>query len=759
MIVFIRKHSTLACCILAAFSAVALPYAAALPAGNTALTNSVLCLITAVCAYFLLRRAAEVLTCRLFAFSLIGGFLLSLFLVVGRSIYLTYHFAFTVAGALKALFTALAFTPLPAAMLCILFDELPRAGARCNGNARALRFDPLAWSPTMLFFAVWAILLLCWLPAYLGFFPGVYGYDMHNQHHQVTAGVYNTFQPLIHTLFYQVFYRLGVAFTGTATGGVAIYTAAQTATLSACLAWGIAYLVRRMKVPTVIACVCVAFYAILPYNAVLAVSSTKDAIYGGLFVCLLVQTFDLCVEPAAFFRSPWRMIRFVLTVLLACLFRNNMIYALCFLAVFLVLGVKEKRLWIIGLAAVSLLAAVSGKVLLSKALGASDGPRIEMLSIPIQQVACVYDRHSGELTTEQRERITAYLPEEALENFDPLLSDHIKDHCNIGDGVPSILGFLGVWTEFLPQYWNDYADQFLTMTLGYWYPDETLHDDVYAGYHEADTEESLGYQYTGFMESINDGVERRSLWPAAERYYNFFAHENGHERIPLLSLLFSPGFYCWMLLIAMLAMLYLKRYRLLWPMMLPLGVWLTLLLGPCLVMRYAYPIMASFPVFLAVCFNNRESVRLIAPEPSAADGKKDGRGAELARFAAAGAFGFVIDYGIMVVMTELLNVHYLVATGVGFTVSVIVNYLLCAYWVFRGANRRSAGVKAAFVITSLIGLGLNELIMFLLVDAVHVNYLIAKLLAVLVVMIWNYVTKRRVLAKKNNKEQRAEENA
>ena len=747
MTAFLKKHSVAAAWVLAACAAAAFPFVAAVMDSAAPLTNSVLLLLCGAAAFFLIRRALDVLTDRLFWFAFAGGFLLSLFLAVGRDICLVRHVDLTVRGLLRLLLVSAAFTPLPAAGLCVLFDALPRAGRRANANADAA-IGPARLPGAGLFLLVWVVLLVCWLPAYLGFFPGIYGYDMHNQHHQVMSGLYNTFQPLIHTLFYQLCYRLGAAVTGSATGGVAVYTAVQALALSACLAGVVTYLEKRLRAPAAVTYLSAAFYALLPYHAVLAVSSTKDAVFGGLFLVLLLQVYDVCIDPKAFFRAPLRIAGFVLSVVLTCLFRNNMLYALCFLAPFLVLGVKEKRVLVLGLAIVSLLIAVLGKTALKRACGASDGPRIEMLSVPIQQVAMVYSRHADELTAAQKAQITEYLPEAALNDFDPLLADHVKDHCNIGDGAPSIRGFLSVWASLLPQYLNDYADEFLLITCGYWYPDETLHDDIYAGYHEADTEESLGYQYTGFMESIDPDVKKQSLWPAAERYYNFFAHENGHERIPLVSLLFSPGFACWALLIAMLALLYFRQYRLLLPLMLPLGTWLTLLLGPCLVIRYAYPLMASLPLLVGVCLNRRDDTRLCAPEPQAAG---NGRGAEMLRFAIAGGLGFLIDYGLMVALTELVGMHYLVATAIGFTVSVIANYLLCAYWVFRGANTGNKGVKAGFLLTSVIGLGLNELIMFLLVDAAHWNYMLAKLLAVVLVMVWNYITKRKILVKKEKK--------
>ena len=245
-------------------------------------------------------------------------------------------------------------------------------------------------------------------------------------------------------------------------------------------------------------------------------------------------------------------------------------------------------------------------------------------------------------------------------------------------------------------------------------------------------------------------MQKRSLWPAAERYYQWFAHENGHQRIPVFSLLFAPGTYCWAMLIVLIALLYFRQFRLALPLALPFGVWLTLLLGPCVIVRYAYPIIAGAPLLLGLLCNGTEQCRLRVLEDAARRGG-DNRGMEMLRFAVAGGVGFVIDYGCMVLLVRAFRLHYLIATALAFLLSVIVNYLLCAYWVFKGADTKSRGVQAGFIITSLIGLGLNEVFMLLFVDALHIHYAIAKLIAVVLVMIWNYISKRRVLVSKPKK--------
>ena len=138
--------------------------------------------------------------------------------------------------------------------------------------------------------------------------------------------------------------------------------------------------------------------------------------------------------------------------------------------------------------------------------------------------------------------------------------------------------------------------------------------------------------------------------------------------------------------------------------------------------------------------------------------QKKSRAAEIIRFALTGGVCFVVELAVLILLKGKFGVDTLIATPIAFLISVILNYLLCVVWVFRGAKNRGAGAKAGFLITSLIGLGLNELLMLifrltlgedtviLTIGSREINmYVLNKCLATLIVMIWNYCSKRAVL--------------
>ncbi|WP_122641760.1 GtrA family protein [Luxibacter massiliensis] len=116
---------------------------------------------------------------------------------------------------------------------------------------------------------------------------------------------------------------------------------------------------------------------------------------------------------------------------------------------------------------------------------------------------------------------------------------------------------------------------------------------------------------------------------------------------------------------------------------------------------------------------------------------------QIVRFAVVGGSAFVIDYGIMVLLTEAFGVNYLISSAVSFSVSVIFNYLLSVHWVFNVTDDRSQTQDfMVFIILSVIGLGINQFIMWVAVDKLHIFYMLSKIGATGVVMVYNFITRK-----------------
>ncbi|MFG6330772.1 MAG: GtrA family protein [Lachnospiraceae bacterium] len=123
---------------------------------------------------------------------------------------------------------------------------------------------------------------------------------------------------------------------------------------------------------------------------------------------------------------------------------------------------------------------------------------------------------------------------------------------------------------------------------------------------------------------------------------------------------------------------------------------------------------------------------------------------QIIKFGFVGFLCFFIDYGVMVFLTERFGVDYRLSCGISFTVSVIVNYLLSVTFVFEtDKEKKKTGEFVIFVILSLIGLGINEACMWLAVEFAGIHYKLSKIGATAVVMVYNFISRKLFIEKKN----------
>ncbi len=120
--------------------------------------------------------------------------------------------------------------------------------------------------------------------------------------------------------------------------------------------------------------------------------------------------------------------------------------------------------------------------------------------------------------------------------------------------------------------------------------------------------------------------------------------------------------------------------------------------------------------------------------------------AQIMKFGVVGAVAFVIDYGLLALLTEAFGINYLVSATISFTASVVFNYAASMRYVFRhkqGMSRRREFV--IFVVLSVIGLLINNVCMWAGVEWLGVHYLVVKIGATFVVMVWNFITRKKFL--------------
>jgi len=109
------------------------------------------------------------------------------------------------------------------------------------------------------------------------------------------------------------------------------------------------------------------------------------------------------------------------------------------------------------------------------------------------------------------------------------------------------------------------------------------------------------------------------------------------------------------------------------------------------------------------------------------------------KFGVVGFTGLFVDFGLTWLGKEKLKIQKYVANAIGFSAAATSNYILNRIWTFESHNPQIAKEFSAFIFISLIGLGINTFVIWLLVSKTKMNFYIAKVIAIVVVTLWNFL--------------------
>lgn len=438
----------------------------------------------------------------------------------------------------------------------------------------------------------WIIIMIGWFPVLLAYYPGIFAYDASNQVMQVMSGSYSTHHPLLHTLLLGCFFKWGNNL-GSNNTGILLYSIVQMAILAWAMAWAVDYMKKRgMGRGTYI--ILMAFYIFFPVNSMLAISTTKDVLFSAF--CLIVMIFLMKVTDTP---ELWRQKGLVLagSVALAgmMLFRNNALYAcilFCPLFFFCL-----KRYWKNYLGWVGISLILTGVISLSMGmiLRPENGSVVELLSVPLQQMARVGYYHGDELDSAVKEELYHFIPENVVERYAPNISDGVKNFVDGTSIKEESFRFLRIYVKLGLNWPREYLNAFACLTQGFWYIEDTSHAHIYG----VGMESRLGYMLTNYK-SMPEGYEvtHVSYFPQLEYLLEKLFSDNKYLKAPILSVLFAPAFWEWMLVGYTVIVLYKRRYDMLIPVLFLIGYQLTLLLGPVCLIRYVYPVVICVPILL-----------------------------------------------------------------------------------------------------------------------------------------------------------------
>jgi len=120
---------------------------------------------------------------------------------------------------------------------------------------------------------------------------------------------------------------------------------------------------------------------------------------------------------------------------------------------------------------------------------------------------------------------------------------------------------------------------------------------------------------------------------------------------------------------------------------------------------------------------------------------------QIIKFGIVGFLAFLIDYSLLYILTEYFKIYYLYSSIISFIISLIFNYIASIKWVFKVNQQKSIENIIIFTILSIIGLIINQVIMYIMVEIINIWYMFSKLFSTIMVMIFNFITRKKFIEK------------
>lgn len=448
------------------------------------------------------------------------------------------------------------------------------------------------------------IILICYIPYMVSFYPAVMGYDPSNQirefmgmHTRYMDSVIlidpsvtiTNFNPVLHTLLLGGCFKLG-HIMGNDNFGLFIYVIIQCIIVISTFAYSIVYM-KKQGVNKKLLFIVIGMYALIPVFPFYAITTNKDTIFCCFILLYCIKLYDLIKNK----QSVKTYIYFSIIMLFVTLTRNNGIYTIILSLPFALIWLKDKRKPIT-ITLIAVLACYVGynKVILP-AFKISNTSIREMLSVPFQQTARLAKYHPEAFSDEDKEIIDKILVFDTLgSRYSPRLSDPVKNQYNIYTTNEDLKKYFKVWFKGLLKYPDVYIDATISNIYGYFYPD-TSRWYIYYEYNTKLKEAGFDYHY-------NNLEGPRIILSEFAKFYPY---------IPIIGLFVNIGFAGWIYFFLFAALIVKKEYKYI-PFVLPaLSFILVCVAGPAnTYFRYAFPYIMPLPVTLCLLYyifqNNTE---------------------------------------------------------------------------------------------------------------------------------------------------------
>lgn len=579
----IKKHSVLLTLIAVLLCIVAAPYLITENPDSAVFRSGTFGMILLFSCFYPAHQAVVRCSGRALLSGIGLGFLFALALSLGAELYV-YDGLLPGFGSL---IRRLAVPVMAAPLLGLLF-------------ARLMLLSPKGGHVHIPFWIYTLILLVCWLPLLLTYFPAALNYDFPGQIGQYLDKQYSDSQPILHTAFAAGLFALSELLFGNLNSGLLMMTIIQMLLFALSLAYACVFAQRR-GAPLWVLLTMTAYFALHPLFSVMAISTTKDTLFASAILLLSLQTYEIIDEGDAFFDKRCRIILYICMAVCIALLRSNGLVSLLLTFPVLIAVLRGLRKKVIALCALCVVSMIMISSCIDLVFKPADMSIHQSLSLPAQQLVRAY--HLGELSESDKADIESWFISEYGLVLHPYLADGAKGYLNDNRLEADISDFFSLWFKVFKQCPRQYIEAFLMLNIGSWYTDDITHANIYRDASYVDK----GYLQTIEYDMTEYGVHTRTFLPGLQRFFESVCRANVYLDYPILSLLFNTAVPLWLIFFVGAMLIAQNRSRFLPSLLCCIGLWGSyLFFGPCTLARYMLPLFVSAPPLLSAVFFHKE---------------------------------------------------------------------------------------------------------------------------------------------------------
>lgn len=433
----------------------------------------------------------------------------------------------------------------------------------------------------VLVFASVAVIDLLYL--YFALYPGVLTTDSYATIGQLLGKYpYDNVMPFWHTVTVEVFVEAGLRLFGDINAAVALFHSAQILFMAASFGFALMTL-YQIGVPWWLMSAVYVLYAFMPHNIVYSVTLWKDIPFASAGLLFITAFYRLLKDIGR--SKALNIVVFIIGALGFSLWRTNGWYAFLVMTLLMLFLLRREHKMLLAIMVVVLVLCWVMINPLLAALEVGETNFVEAFAIPMQQIARVL--HNGrELHQEETDLLSEiFLIDRVIELYDPQTVDPVKFYTFRSDRVDYLrehaLEYVKLYVKLGLRYPGDYLKAWVEETKGYWN----------GGYQYWTYTLTLGENTYGIYQTPGNGLIAR-LYAAAFRYL---------EKPAIFQCVTSIGLHVWALVSCCVINVLKKRKEFLLTiptLVLIVGLWLG---TPVFAeFRYAYPLILSMPMILAV---------------------------------------------------------------------------------------------------------------------------------------------------------------